>query len=318
MGLTTPIIETLAREHKYRPLAGDVLLIGRQAVYLTAQQLLDLYRDFGIDIGGVSLDTIEIDRSTTNREPAFGDLPWVSDRAVFRVLGVDRVRALDVSDYEGAEIVHDLNRPVPDHLKGIADIVIDGSTLDNTFNAAQALMNFCALLRPGGRLFAVNAFSPHNTPYALLPPITWLDYFVYNGFADCQLYVAVGKPPGRNSPTNAFYIDLDALHEQRQHMPRFASPYPMGCFAFAEKGAHSTSDKIPVQQDYRSPTDWDDFLHNLAVMRKSERPFLFRSNAPLFVEDVPSGHLYVDGEFRATWQAQSSLCPAHSSVAVIK
>jgi hypothetical protein len=50
MGLTAPIIETLAREHKYRPLTGDVLLIGRQAIYLTAEQLLVLYRDFGIDV----------------------------------------------------------------------------------------------------------------------------------------------------------------------------------------------------------------------------------------------------------------------------
>jgi hypothetical protein len=301
MGLTAPIIETLAREHMYRPLSGDVLLIGRQAIYLTAQQLIDLYRKFGIALAGVSPDEVELDTSTLNRQIEFGDHRWVSDRAVFRLLGIDRLRALDVSNYEDAEIVHDLNKPIPDSLKGIADIIVDGSTLDNTFNAAQSLMNFAAMLRPGGRLFAVNAFSAHNNGYALLPPLTWVDYFVYNGFADCQLYISVGKPPFvRDGLRNAFYIDLDAVHEQRRHMGRFASPYPMGCFAFAEKGADSTADKIPIQQDYRSPKDWDMFLRNLDTMRKSERPFLFRSNAARFVEDVPGGHLYINEEFRAT------------------
>jgi hypothetical protein len=297
MGLTAPIIETLAREHKFRPLSGDVLLIGRQTVYLTAAQLLDLYRDFGIDVGAVSADEIEIDRSTRDRQAELGDHAWVSDRAVFRLLGIDSLRALDVSAYEGAEIIHDLNRPVPESLKGIADIVIDGSTLDNTFNAAQALMNFGEILRPGGRLFAVNAFSSHNAAYALLPPITWLDYFVYNGFADCQIYIIVGT---RGGPSNAFYMDLDAVYEQRRHMGRFASSYPLACFVFAEKGAHSTAGKTPIQQDYRSPEDWDAFLRNLDVMRKSERPLLFRSDQPRFLEDVPGGHRYVDSEFQAT------------------
>jgi hypothetical protein len=181
MRLTAPIIETLAREHKYRPLTGDVLLIGRQAIYLTAEQLLVLYRDFGIDVGSVAPADIEIDRSILNKEPAFGDFPWVSDRSVFRLLGIQRVFALDVSDYEGAEIVHDLNKPVPDSLKGIADIIVDGSTLDNTFNAAQTLMNYGAMLRPGGRLFAVNVASLHQNGYTILSPITWLDYFVTTG-----------------------------------------------------------------------------------------------------------------------------------------
>ena len=39
------------------------------------------------------------------------------------------------------------------------DFVVDGSTLDNTFNPAQTLRNFAELLRPGGRLLTINAFS---------------------------------------------------------------------------------------------------------------------------------------------------------------
>jgi hypothetical protein len=299
MGLVRWFIEALAREHNHRPLSGDVLLIGRQTIYLTPEQLLGLYRDYGIDVGGMKPADVELDRSTIDRRQAFGDLPLVSDRAMLRPLGIERVRALDVSDYEGAEIVHDLNRPVPDRLKGIADIIIDGSTLDNTFNAAQTLMNYGAMLRPGGRLFAVNAASLHNTAYAVLPPMTWLDYFVYNGFTTCQLYIFVNERAEPDAPRNVFCIDLDSVYERGRAMARFAASYLMGCFAFAEKGAQSTSDAVPVQQDYRSSQDWELYRRNLDIMRRSKRPFLFGSTAPPFLQSWPGGHIYIDGNFQA-------------------
>jgi hypothetical protein len=65
---------------------------------------------------------------------------------------VENIQALDRSDYEGANVIHDLNLPVTDRLKGIADLIVDGSTLDNTFNPALTLKNYCDMLRPGGRL----------------------------------------------------------------------------------------------------------------------------------------------------------------------
>ena len=52
----------------------------------------------------------------------------VYDRSIFRALGNDKVKALDASNYEGAEVVHDLNKPIPDHLHGTADFVVDGSS----------------------------------------------------------------------------------------------------------------------------------------------------------------------------------------------
>src|SRR4051794_12845528 len=48
-------------------------------------------------------------------------------RSFFRSLGFERCLALDVSDYEGAEILHDLNRPdPPEEHRGVADLVFDG------------------------------------------------------------------------------------------------------------------------------------------------------------------------------------------------
>jgi SAM-dependent methyltransferase len=295
MGLNRHHIEMLAREHLYRPLRGDVLTIGRQSVYLSPDELIETLRGIGVDVTGIDLATVELDRSTLNRSVPRDDL--VSDRAIFASLGETRVRAVDVNGYEGAEIVHDLNVPVPASLHAIADVIVDGSTLDNTFDVAAALRNYSEMLRPGGRLFTANIFSAHHSSYTLTPPLTLLDYFVVNGFADCQAYVVVRDREGGRR--NVFLIDLDFYRERRQDMGCFGSLYPMAAFVFAEKGEASTVHKTPIQHYYRSDADWESFCRNLDVMRSSRRPLLMRSTDPLFVEDVKDGHLYVDDQFRA-------------------
>jgi hypothetical protein len=295
VGLNRHHIEMLAREHLYRPIRGDVLMIGRQTVYLSPDELIETLHGIGVDVRGAGVAKIELDRSTLNRAGARDDL--VSDRAVFALFGQTRVRAIDVSGYEGAEIVHDLNTPVPASLRAIADVIVDGSTLDNTFDVAGVLRNYSEMLRPGGRLFMANIFSAHGTEYTLTPPLTLLDYFVVNGFVDCQAYIVVRE--GVGGRRNVFLIDLDFYLERQRDMGCFASLYPMAAFVFAEKGVHSTAHKNPIQHHYRSEADWHDFCRNLDVMRRSARPLLMRSTDPLFVADAKGGHLYVDDKFQA-------------------
>jgi hypothetical protein len=66
-----------------------------------------------------------------------------------------RVVALDASAYEGAEIIHDLNKPIPDELAGKFDLVIDGGTLEHVFDYPTALQNAMRMLRVGGHLFLI-------------------------------------------------------------------------------------------------------------------------------------------------------------------
>lgn len=86
------------------PLYGDVVLIGRQSVYFTSQEIVSFLRDYGLDVGDVNPRNIEIDRRTLHRPPEFANRDLITDAALFRLLGVPKVRALDLSDYEGAEI----------------------------------------------------------------------------------------------------------------------------------------------------------------------------------------------------------------------
>jgi hypothetical protein len=104
MGLGSQAIDAISREHAYRPITGDVLFIGRQTTYFTPPQLVAHLRSHGIDVDQLA---IEIDHTIAGRLNA----EFVTDSSIFRALGNKNVRALDASSYEGAEIVHDLNRP---------------------------------------------------------------------------------------------------------------------------------------------------------------------------------------------------------------
>jgi hypothetical protein len=243
---------------------------------------------------GVDPASIELDENTIDRLPGFERRGLVSDRALFRLFGISNLHALDVSSYEGADIIHDLSLPITPALQGIADFIIDGSTLDNTFDPARTLKNYAALLRPGGRLLSLNAFSSWDTPYCIMPPLWYLDYFVMNGFLDCKAYVVAFVGDNKK---NVFWLDVDFLYTERRRMGRFVSPYHMFSVIFAEKGTESTVDRVPIQQDYRSTGDWEIFLHNLNVIRHSSRPHLLRSTADLAVPGVQGGHLLIDQDY---------------------
>lgn len=297
MGLGIHMVEAILREHLHKPISGaDVLLIGRQTTYFSPENLLLIMGEHGLK-PKIDPSGIEIDKGTIDRRFGDGD-KLVSDSALFKLLGARSVKALDHSDYEGAEIIHDLRQPVPPAFHGIADLIVDGSTLDNVFTPAMVLQNYATLLRPGGRLLMVNALSAHNSAYVMMPPLWYVDYFVVNRFADCKAYVLllVDDESGKVLD-NVFWVDLDQLADLRRGMGRFVSPHRMATVVFAEKAEDSTVDRLPNQQDYRSPEEWSVFMTNLDAMRRVRRHHLIRSRSErMFTSGVP-GHPFIDGNF---------------------
>jgi SAM-dependent methyltransferase len=292
MGLGGQAIDAIGREHAYRPITGDVLFIGRQTTYFTPQDLAVRLRDHcqSVDAGA-----IEVDRSTFNRNQG-GEL--ATDRSIFRALGNDRVKALDVSDYEGAEIIHNLNEPIPDRLRASADFIVDGSTLDNVFDPAMALRNLAGILRPGGRLLMINAWNLREGAYTLCSAPWYFDYFVANGFADCRVYVGVAA----GTSSNIYWLSPRFMaDEARVRTPNLACwwrrPYVV---ALAEKSERSTANVIPTQAHYRSEPEWESYLANLAPIEASRRPHLLRSIGHLFPRSRSHrsrGFIWIDGAY---------------------
>jgi hypothetical protein len=77
----------------------------------------------------------------------------------FRRLGAVSVDSIDASDFEGATIIADLNRPLQQDLRRRFSAVFDGGTLEHIFDIATALRSCLDLVELGGHYIAS---SPAN------------------------------------------------------------------------------------------------------------------------------------------------------------
>jgi hypothetical protein len=267
MGITLLSAEFIIQEHCYRALPPVIHLLGRQTVcfdYETARSLM--YRH-GITPANAPMQTDESTRTAIT-----GSRSYISDTTFFGMLGVNLVHAIDHSDYEGADILVDLNRPIAPEYEGIADFIFGGSVLDNVFDPACYMRNITRMLRPGGRLIDVNACSFGEHPYLLISPAWYFDYCVLNRFVDCSLYVSEGGPALSKDACHIYALDL---HREADSMPDLGDPgagMRTHVIIVAEKGESTTWENTPSQDQYRGDQEWQRYRVSLAQINASQRP----------------------------------------------
>lgn len=261
MGIASYIAEAILREHKFKPITGAVLSLGRQTMLFSPNDAVAMMRQLGIE--PAPLTEPVIDQQTL---AAQGKV-YIRDDAFFRLLGVDRFNALDHTAYEGADIIHDLNVPAPPKLESVADFILDGSTLDNLFAPAIALQSITRMLKPGGRLISYNMGSAHYVPYTIFTPYWFLDYFAVNAFADAKVYTIVHGE-------GCMYVT--AADPAASIGDTFPSQLVTGILAFAEKGDHSTWDRIPDQRHYASELIHATYKRMARAFAQNGRPHLLQ------------------------------------------
>jgi SAM-dependent methyltransferase len=128
-----------------------------------------------------------------------GDPRWRQGEYLFRLLGAKHVDALDASSYDGAKIVHDLNRPIPEQFWGRYDVVFDGGTLEHVFNFPTAIQSCMRMVKPGGRVIIHtpgNNWFGHGF-YQFAPDLFFRIFSEANGFAVEAMRLVENFPPGR-------------------------------------------------------------------------------------------------------------------------
>src|SRR5688500_11467968 len=104
---------------------------------------------------------------------------------IFKQLGAETVDSLDASEYQGATIIADLNKPLAQEHAGKYDLVYDGGTLEHVFNVPQALSNVMSLVRVGGDLMIhtmANNWLGHGF-YQFSPELFYRVLTPENGFS---------------------------------------------------------------------------------------------------------------------------------------
>ena len=291
MGIAFNAMEGLIREAKFRSFEGVAYTFGRQTMDLSPEGTNALFAALNLSPAGGPAQPEQVD-TLTSAAQYLQEKP-IRDIDFFKMAGFTEVKAIDVSGFEGAEIILDLNAEMPLTLSGTCDFLVDGSLLDNVFDPIAALRNAVKLLRPNGRLYMSNAgnYSAHigGIPYVIFTPIWFYDYFCMNGFLDCQIYVTVYEPNGQLT----FFLGYEYTLRKwdNGYIKPIVSEYPIQISVFAERDEKSTWHRTPTQHAYRSDVEWDNYEATVRSFIKRGRPSLMRSKATTVSQTPPPGWL---------------------------
>jgi hypothetical protein len=222
---------------------------------------------------------------------------------VLRALGARRTDAIDVSGYEGASTLHDLNTPLPGGYAGAYDAVVECGTLEHVFNFPVAIGNCMRLAAVGGHVFVytvANNFCGHGF-YQFSPELYFRVFQQANGFVLDRLLVCDAF---HESP---WYAVTDP--SQIRGRVEITGRYPVMMLVQARKVADVVPFQSPPQQSDYTVTWAGNGTH--ADHRTAERSQLgLRQLVPAWIRrrmrDYQSGRQYRAGYFRKLGPTESA------------
>jgi hypothetical protein len=162
MGIDICTAKFLQSEVRRGLCLGRTLTLGHQSLYMGHHEYRSIVESLGI---------------------SYRDTRYADD--LFRGWGATDIDVMDVSNYEGANILHDLNQPVDARLVESYNSVFDGGALEHVFNFPVALKNCMEMVRVGGHFITVtpaNAYCGHGF-YQFSPEMFFSALSVENGFS---------------------------------------------------------------------------------------------------------------------------------------
>ena len=156
----------------------SVLQLGRQSGIISIRQISKISNRLNL-----GLELSKLKGSGFYRNYPSGD-------ELFRSLGFSKIDSLDVTSYEGANVLADLNQSVDNLNLESYDLVYDGGTSEHIFNQMEVLTNIFKILKVGGIVI-------HNTPannlldhgYVQASPNFYLEYYTANQFELLQSHL---------------------------------------------------------------------------------------------------------------------------------
>jgi SAM-dependent methyltransferase len=236
-----------------------VLTIGRQSLCLHPAELEQLVDTWARALGHAP--------SLPAEHCAFGAR---AEPFLQAFLGAGSVEAVDYSDYEGAQHLHDMNEPVPEAMIGRFDAVFDGGALEHIFNFPVAVANLMRMTKVGGHVFMstpANNFFGHGF-YQFSPELMFRVFAPENGFEIRTVQILETRYPSPELSRNrtAYEVTDPATVHCRVGL---LTKRPVLMLVEARKLEHKPLfARTPLQSDY--VTEWS--AARLAARRATPPP----------------------------------------------
>jgi SAM-dependent methyltransferase len=235
MGIDYAGLKQLVRLVPQLKTKKSLLMLGRQKMHFDIQHLRNLanleLKNLGV---GISIESL-------TEHDDFSDSLW-------KALGVKKIESLDYSDFEGADIVHDLNKPIPKKYQEKYDLVFDGGTLEHVFDVKTSMTNAYNLLAPGGTFMSMspgNNFFAHGF-YQFSPDLVFSFWKRGRG---CKVLECMFVPERPRDKTWTIEDPYDTKGRVRMHGKQVAQRCYL-YYAVQKPRGKSTRKKDVLQGDY--------------------------------------------------------------------
>lgn len=224
-------------KNSYREFMGmNMLMLGKQDVNFTRGKLKWILNRIEFEY---RKDIVEIDDYDERNEK-------IDSYDLFKLLGFDEVHALDISGYEGADIICDLSQTLSKELLDRFDYIYDGGVLEHIFNFPQALINTSRMLKKGGRIIHDLPCEWADHGFYSFSPTCLIDYYNANQFSIKNIYL-VGYHYPDYEMVNVISPDC-RYNDSKQWIDTFATGYKILLVCDAVKGKCSTEENISFMQ----------------------------------------------------------------------
>lgn len=200
----------------------NTLTLGRQELNLNKRTIRALYSAYG--------DVLSTDQIRGKYSEKF-----------FAALGSKKTDSMDASKFEGATILHDLNKPVSQDMVERYTCIVDGGTTEHIFDFPTAMKNIMKMLKVGGVYIGMvpsNQWNGHG--FYQFSAMLYIQLFCKNNhFQLKKIYFSDGS---------RMWELLDKDVSKRIEM---VSHKPLEIYVVAKKISRIENDEIVLQQgDY--------------------------------------------------------------------
>ena len=246
MALEKNMYRWLLRKKARKGFLGSCLTLGVQVSYIDYESFSLLLRAFNFEVPDANLVPL-------SSHPHRASQGLIDETYLFKFLGFDYVLSLDCSDYEGADIIFDLNENIiPQQYRGAFDAVFDFGTSEHIFHVPNVLNNIHEFLKVDG--YVVHALPFNNFPdhgfYCFNPTFFW-DYYHENNYSiEAIETFALGETLEDDWEFQRYQPGIyDAYSESTGSL---LGPERQGVLCCALKEKKSTSGRIPQQSVYKA------------------------------------------------------------------
>ena len=264
MGFIRANMIPILKEHKRRPFSGKLLLLGQGDIYFSDNDYNQMAQMIGVSLNSSVAPGLSY-------KADFAAKGYLDTQSVFKRLGFSEVLALDYSDFEGADIIHDLNSPdILEELKQHFDVVIDHGTLEHVFHFPNALHAVFQFLKVGGRAITSSpssGFFDHG--FYMFQPTLFLDFYTANKWEIASAQVVQFSFNQETEPcffTDYYPGQFDSIGYGKMDAKLYST------ICVATKMDQSTGSIIPQQGWYARQSSWKPDASKTAIKVEPVQP----------------------------------------------